>query len=51
VEGWDSGKAMEIVITLEEALNLEFTAGELDEMVSIGATQEILKRRGVFIQR
>jgi acyl carrier protein len=51
VEGWDSGKAMEIVITLEEALNLEFTAGELDEMVSIGATQEILKRRGVFVQR
>lgn len=51
VKGWDSGKAMEIVVTLEEMLNLEFTANELDEMVSIGATQEILKRRGVFIQR
>jgi len=51
VAGWDSGKAMEIVVTLEEALNLEFTADELDEMVSIGATREILKRRGVFIQR
>ena len=51
VKGWDSGKAMEIVVTLEEMLNLEFTADELDEMVSIGATQEILKRRGVFIQQ
>ena len=51
VQGWDSAKSMEIVVTLEEALSLEFTAEELDQMVSIGATKEVLARRGAFLQR
>jgi acyl carrier protein len=50
VHGWDSAKSMEIVITIEEALNLEFNAEELSEMTSIGATKEILKRRGIAIR-
>ena len=50
VKGWDSAKSMEIVITIEEALNLEFNADELAEMASIGATKEILIRKGVAIQ-
>jgi acyl carrier protein len=49
VQGWDSAKSMEIVITIEEALSLEFSAGELAEMTSIGATKEILIRRGMVI--
>jgi acyl carrier protein len=48
VSGWDSAKSMEIVITLEEALDFEFSAEELAAMASIGATKEILVRRGVF---
>jgi acyl carrier protein len=36
VEKWDSAKSMEIVIMLEEALDLEFSANEIAEMVSIG---------------
>lgn len=50
VKGWDSAKSMEIVITIEEALSLEFTAEELQEMVSIGATKELLIRKRLFIQ-
>jgi acyl carrier protein len=50
VPGWDSAKSMEIVITIEEALNLEFEADELNGMVSIGATKEILSRKGVVVQ-
>lgn len=51
VANWDSAKSMEIVITLEEALNFQFSAEELDEMHSIGATREILVRRGVFVDQ
>jgi acyl carrier protein len=51
VKGWDSAKSLEIVITLEEAVSFEFDAEELSEMVSIGATKQILIRRGVFIQQ
>jgi acyl carrier protein len=50
VPGWDSAKSMEIVITIEEALNLEFSAEELAGMSSIGATKEMLVRKGVVIQ-
>ena len=49
VRGWDSAKSMEIVISIEEALSLEFSAGELAEMTSIGAIKQILTRRGVVI--
>jgi acyl carrier protein len=49
VRGWDSAKSMEIVISIEEALSLEFSAGELAEMTSIGAIKKILTRRGVVI--
>ena len=47
VQGWDSGKSMEIVVSIEEALGFEFTAEELAEMTSIGAIKQILTRRGV----
>ena len=50
VNGWDSAKSMELVITIEEALNLEFNADELAEMASIGATKEVLVRKGVVFQ-
>jgi len=50
VQGWDSAKSMEIVITIEEALSLEFSAEELAGMSSIGAIKEILIRKGVVIQ-
>lgn len=50
VEGWDSAKSMELVIMVEEAAKLEFTADELEEMVSIGATKAVLMRRGVFAE-
>jgi len=50
VQGWDSAKSMEIVITIEEALNLEFSADELAGMSSIGATKAMLMQKGVVIQ-
>ncbi|MGH9405786.1 MAG: acyl carrier protein [Terriglobia bacterium] len=50
VQGWDSAKSMELVITIEEALNLEFTAEELERMESIGATKDILRSKGVLLQ-
>jgi acyl carrier protein len=50
VQGWDSAKSMEIVITIEEALNLEFSADELAGMSSIGATKAMLLQKGVVIQ-
>src|SRR5271170_5708785 len=46
VQGWDSAKSMEIVMSIEEAFGLEFNAGELVEMTSIGAIKQILTRRG-----
>ena len=49
VQGWDSAKSMEIVISMEEAFNLEFSATELAGMTSIGAAKEILTERGIVI--
>ena len=51
VKGWDSAKSLEIVVALEETLGFEFSAEELSEMASIGATREILTRKGIFIQQ
>jgi acyl carrier protein len=47
VAGWDSLKSMEIVILLEEELGVEFSADEISELVSIGAMEDVLARKGV----
>ncbi len=51
VEGWDSAKSMELVVAIEEALDSQFTAEELDEMVSVGAIRGILERRGALANK
>ena len=48
LQRWDSGRSMEIVILIEEELDVELTASEIGEMISIGATKEILIRRGLM---
>ena len=51
VEGWDSAKSMELVVTIEEALDSQFTAEELDEMVSVGTILDVLSQRGALVKR
>jgi acyl carrier protein len=50
VKSWDSAKTMELVVILEEALNIEFSASEIAGMVSIGKMKQILSQRGVVIE-
>jgi len=51
VDGWDSAKSMELVVVMEEALDSQFTAEELDEMVSVGAIADVLARRGALVTK
>ena len=49
IPGWDSIKSMEILTLLEERLHVEFSAEEIGEMASVGATIRVLNLHGISI--
>lgn len=47
IESWDSLKHMELIVSLEESLGLQFTFDEIVAMQSVGKIKQVLRERGV----
>ena len=47
VEGWDSLKHMELIVSVEEEFSVRLTADEIVSMIDYRGIKEVLKNRGV----
>ena len=47
VEGWDSLKHMELIVSLEQTFGLEFTFEEIVALRSVVEIKRVLRERGV----
>jgi acyl carrier protein len=45
IESWDSMQHLQIILALEEAFGMKFSAAEIDKMQSIGAMATALEQR------
>ena len=49
VEDWDSLRHMCLIVAIEEAYKVKFTAGDIVSMVSVKEIKRVLRDRGVAI--
>lgn len=48
IEAWDSLKHMDLIVSLEQAFNIEFTFDEIIIMTSVISIKRILNNKGVL---
>ena len=49
VEGWDSLKHMELIVSLEQAFGIELSFDEIVIMRSVAEIKRVLKERGALV--
>ena len=45
IEGWDSFKQIEILITLESEFGIKFTSAEMDSLKNVGDLVAVVRRK------